>query len=383
MPAPSVTYSFSNASTSDATQINQNFTDIINGISDGTKDLSINAITCAGSATLNGNIALGNSTSDDLTITASLASAISIKTQYSFDIGTAALGLKKIYFGSNDSAGRGVSISAGAIGTNYDLTLPTGVAAGAGYVLKSTTGGVLSFASSTVLNITAKTTTYTALITDDVITCSTASAWTLTLPAASTATGKIFQIKKTSSDFNALTIDGNASETIDGSTTTTVDTQYESINIICDGSNWHNLERRIPSTCTNYTPTGAWSGPTYAGKWKRVGDAIQINCSLTYAGTPSGALSFDIPSGLTLDTTKMFDGGGNSTTLGTAALYDDSGGQGYSAQPVYNSTTRISIVYNSGTSTTAGIGTTVPFTWASNDLVSMQTHLLPIVGWKG
>jgi len=54
MAAPSVTYTFSNQTSAEAGDVNQNFTDIINGISDGTKDLSVNSITTAGSQTYNG-----------------------------------------------------------------------------------------------------------------------------------------------------------------------------------------------------------------------------------------------------------------------------------------------------------------------------------------
>lgn len=90
--------------------------------------------------------------------------------------------------------------------------------------------------------VTAKTTTYTATTSDDFIACSTSGGgWTLTLPAASSASGRILYIKKTTADTNVLLVDGNASETIDGDTTKSIDTQYESLTIICDGSNWHVL----------------------------------------------------------------------------------------------------------------------------------------------
>lgn len=58
MASPAVTYSFSNSTVADATQVNQNFTDIINGITDGTKDLSISALTCAGNVSITGSSTL-------------------------------------------------------------------------------------------------------------------------------------------------------------------------------------------------------------------------------------------------------------------------------------------------------------------------------------
>lgn len=99
MAYPSVTYTFSNSTTADATQVNQNFTDLVNGLSDGTKDLSISALTVAGTATLNGAINLGNATSDDITITGYLASSFIPKTNQTYDIGTADLGLRALYLG--------------------------------------------------------------------------------------------------------------------------------------------------------------------------------------------------------------------------------------------------------------------------------------------
>ena len=60
---------------------------------------------------------------------------------------------------------------------------------------------------------------------------------TLTLPAA--ATRMQFVIKKTDSNATTVTLDGNASETIDGSVTHTMTEQYSSLTICSDGSNWH------------------------------------------------------------------------------------------------------------------------------------------------
>jgi len=66
------------------------------------------------------------------------------------------------------------------------------------------------------------------------------AAKTCTLLAAATAgDGFILTIKKVSSNAVKLTIDGNASETIDGATTIDIADQYAGLVIACDGSNWH------------------------------------------------------------------------------------------------------------------------------------------------
>ena len=99
MASISVTYSFSNGTTADASQVNQNFTDIINGTSDGTKDFSISGLTVAGTANLNGNINLGNASADQITFTGSLSSSLPLKTTNSYDVGSSTLGLRTIYLG--------------------------------------------------------------------------------------------------------------------------------------------------------------------------------------------------------------------------------------------------------------------------------------------
>ncbi len=91
-----------------------------------------------------------------------------------------------------------------------------------------------------VMNVVSKTEAYTATKNDHIILCDASSAsFTITLPAASGVKGLILHIKKTDSSSNTVTVDGNASETIDEGTTAVLTAQHESIMIICDESNWH------------------------------------------------------------------------------------------------------------------------------------------------
>jgi len=62
---------------------------------------------------------------------------------------------------------------------------------------------------------------------------------TITLPAISGITGRVYVVKKTDSSVNTVTVDGNASETIDGATTNVLSSQYDSITIIAGASEWH------------------------------------------------------------------------------------------------------------------------------------------------
>ena len=65
---------------------------------------------------------------------------------------------------------------------------------------------------------------------------------TINLPAASVSSGRVLLIKNTSSGSGmgeGVVVDGNSSETIDGSATKTSSSQYDYIKIVCDGSAWH------------------------------------------------------------------------------------------------------------------------------------------------
>lgn len=50
--------------------------------------------------------------------------------------------------------------------------------------------------------------------------------------------GNKITVKKTDSSTNAVTLDPNSSQTIDGSTTVAITAQYTSLTCISDGSNW-------------------------------------------------------------------------------------------------------------------------------------------------
>jgi hypothetical protein len=91
-------------------------------------------------------------------------------------------------------------------------------------------------------SITTKTADYTAAIADDTILVdATAAPRTITLPPATSSAGWKFNIKKVDATANAVTIDGNGAETIDGAATKSTTTQYAGWTVECDGSAWYLL----------------------------------------------------------------------------------------------------------------------------------------------
>lgn len=66
----------------------------------------------------------------------------------------------------------------------------------------------------------------------------TSGAITVTLPAAATYTGITYVIRKSDASANTVTIDGDGSETINGSTTKVLSNQYDAATIQSTGAAW-------------------------------------------------------------------------------------------------------------------------------------------------
>lgn len=74
---------------------------------------------------------------------------------------------------------------------------------------------------------------------------------TASLPAAATCSGETIAFKKTDASANTVIIDGNGSETIDGSTMQTLSNRFDYLVISSDGAGWNIISR------TSVTPPDA------------------------------------------------------------------------------------------------------------------------------
>lgn len=79
-------------------------------------------------------------------------------------------------------------------------------------------------------------TTYCVVLCD-----ATSNAITVNLPAISAQAGIIYHIKKIDASANAVTVEGNASETIDGSLNQIITTQYTNMMIVAGLTEWSIL----------------------------------------------------------------------------------------------------------------------------------------------
>lgn len=99
------------------------------------------------------------------------------------------------------------------------------------------TGSTGSGSSVYVINNTAANKTLSDSDFFEVVDATTV-ARTITLPSAVGRAGKAFEIVKSDSSTNQVTIQTTSSQTINGSLTVTLDYQWEGIAVISDGSNW-------------------------------------------------------------------------------------------------------------------------------------------------
>ena len=105
---------------------------------------------------------------------------------------------------------------------------------------------VTDITDSTEMGVTTVAGSYTAAEFATILVNNSAADATITLPSASSANERIYNIKKIhSGETYKVIIDGDSSETIDGATTYNLYIQYESVKIQSDGSNWHILEKNL------------------------------------------------------------------------------------------------------------------------------------------
>jgi len=251
----------------------------------------------------------------------------------------------------------------------------------------TTNGSAVSWASAaanlSVASITVANTPYAlSTSTDVVLVSASGGAVEVDLPTASGNSGKVFRIKKTDSSSNAVTVDPSGTQTIDGvSTSRTLNTQYEEITIVSDGSNWQLVDFTYPQKWTSYTPTvgnlGAGSTSANAAFWRRVGDSIEVYGYFLKDATPgsgASAVSVTLPNSYSVDTAKLPTSGGYRNAIGfgwtDVGFYQVHG-----------------VVYDASTSTVNFVedGQTTYVTGA--DIGASETlayrFTLPISGWNG
>lgn len=114
-----------------------------------------------------------------------------------------------------------------------------GVAAGTSVLTRA--DGDARYMQAGALTVTTRTITATGgTVAGDylILADATAGAITVNLPAVATSAGRVLAVKKIDASGNAVTLDGNAAETIDGAATQALTAQYDALTVFCDGATW-------------------------------------------------------------------------------------------------------------------------------------------------
>jgi hypothetical protein len=146
----------------------------------------------------------------------------------------------------------------------------------------------------------------------------TAGAITVNLLAAATAaSGFTITIKKTDSSTNAVTIDGNSGETIDGSATYVLSTQNNAVVLTTNGSNWFTTAAPAPQV----SPKGQQLITSGAGNFTTPSTTIsttRFKFTLTGGGGAGGGSSNGAGSGGGAGTTAIYYATGLSASQSCA-----------------------------------------------------------------
>lgn len=174
------------------------------------------------------------------------------------------------------------------------------------------------------VNQVTKTGSATLTATETVVLAdATTGALTLTLPAASSITPRtIFFIKKIDVALaNQVTIDGNGSETVDGSLSITLENRGEGVLLQTDGSNWRILLRNTYDV-NSYRMKGSTRNAWYTS-------AINGTAMTTGAGTVNvlRAIPFIVSEPTTIDqmAINVTTVGAGTATAARVGIYADDG----------------------------------------------------------
>ena len=174
---------------------------------------------------------------------------------------------------------------------------------------------------------------------------------------------------------------------MDGASSSSLNTQNESLTVISDGSNWKILDRHIDESWIAYTPTftnfGTVSSVTVW--YKRIGDSVAVKGSIFTGTTAAGVGTVTIPSGLTIDSAKISVN--NLTTEVGRAIAAGAGGNA----PSYSTGEVVPLIVDTGVLTQVATGQSGTTTFAGYNVTQFLgsskwftvDFSVPISGWNG
>jgi hypothetical protein len=139
----------------------------------------------------------------------------------------------------------------------------------------------------------------------------------------------------------------------------------------------------------SYTPgTNVTTNTTTSGKWRRVGDSLELEIGIDWSGAPSAfsQMQLDIPTGLTIDSNKILSTTSQKEPLCVGSIFDPAGGTTrYIVEGTYLDADSIRLRYAATTGSivyqNADISNTTPFSIGNGSYVRLKCGGIPITGW--
>jgi hypothetical protein len=163
---------------------------------------------------------------------------------------------------------------------------------------------------------------------------------------------------------------------------------FSDITVTPDGN---TVTGAVVGDWVSFTPanTGSWTAnTTYTGKYRRVGNMMEVQVKAATSGAPSAstALLFNLPSGVTIDTSVLINSTSQDSILGQAYIITGSQGRALPAIVRYNSTTNVKIRYMDDQ--TYGVNDGGDVTDNSNGIFGAGDYVtakfsVPIAEWAG
>jgi hypothetical protein len=236
-----------------------------------------------------------------------------------------------------------------------------------------------------VMPYAAKTSAYTVGADDHFITCDpSGGAFTISLPTEASVAGRCFIFKKTTSDFLPVTIEDDASSEV-----TTLNTIGETVKIMSDGTNWHVIDRYIPSYLGALTTVGSFTtNTTYTGLYWREKEFLIGDVKAVFSGAPNAAnFTISPPGSLEADTSKVNNSFRNFWRESQCNVIDATNVVYFGRMEYQNETTFRGTVLDEISGATRYIGfdvveEDVPITLANTDIIHCK-YKVAIDGWKG
>jgi len=138
-----------------------------------------------------------------------------------------------------------------------------------------------------------------------------------------------------------------------------------------------------------FTGTSSWTTGTLYSWEKRIGDSANYRFYLSLSGTPSGNLTFNLPSGRSVDSTKILGVGSDTTVVGRFRIIRQ-GTNIWNGDVILTALTGTAFALRFSTSAGATspvpnnsiVSNTSPASFVSGDFVEVEIYNVPISGWS-